>query len=103
MTSDSVIQAGNYWTNFIYGGKLPEVTQTIFTNGALDPFRLVSITQPLNIDSAAFVFEKYGKSRDLSTIDLENDSPQLVAFKQYVLGQVMELFPKTIKNNYLFI
>ncbi|XP_053670459.1 putative serine protease K12H4.7 [Anopheles nili] len=86
--SDAVIYDGVRLTNLHYGGQDPRSTNVLFTNGQLDPNRLVSITQYVNPLSYAYVAPNEFLYSELYSIG-EQDSPELATIKrsiqQYVL------------------
>uniref|UniRef100_A0A182QC77 Prolylcarboxypeptidase n=1 Tax=Anopheles farauti TaxID=69004 RepID=A0A182QC77_9DIPT len=81
--SDAVIYDGVRLTNLHYGGQDPRSTHVLFTNGELDPNRLVSITSYINPQSNAFVAPNEFVYSEIYSIS-ENDSAELVAIKQNI-------------------
>ncbi|XP_055545772.1 putative serine protease K12H4.7 [Wyeomyia smithii] len=82
LTSEVVVD-GVHLTNIHFGGKNPHVTNILFTNGALDPIRDISITEYHQSQSGAIVIPGYFNSPDLNTIS-GYDSPALLEAKHAI-------------------
>ncbi|EGI66772.1 PREDICTED: putative serine protease K12H4.7 [Acromyrmex echinatior] len=65
-------------TNIMYGGKLPDLRNVIFTNGNSDPWHPLSVLQDLNAFSPAIVINGSSHCRDLYS-DVTTDPDNLKA------------------------
>uniref|UniRef100_A0A1Y9H2E5 Prolylcarboxypeptidase n=1 Tax=Anopheles dirus TaxID=7168 RepID=A0A1Y9H2E5_9DIPT len=81
--TDAVIYDGVRLTNWHYGGQDPRSTHVLFTNGELDPNRLVSITSYTNPQSNAFVVPNEFVYAEIYSIS-EEDSAELATVKRNV-------------------
>jgi len=75
--------------NTIFGALNPAVTNTIFVQGELDPWRSLGIQNNLNPSSPAIVVRGASQGNDLAPIT-DDDSPQLVAAKQIVWDTIIQ-------------
>ncbi|XP_055550830.1 putative serine protease K12H4.7 [Wyeomyia smithii] len=82
LTSEVVVD-GVHLTNMHFGGKNPLISNVLFTNGALDPIRDISITDYHQPRSGAIVIPGYFNSPDLNSIT-GYDSPALLDAKHRV-------------------
>ncbi|XP_038119117.1 putative serine protease K12H4.7 [Culex quinquefasciatus] len=81
--SSEVVADGVHLTNMHFGGQNPRISNVLFTNGALDPQRDISITEYLQPRSNAIVIPGYFASPDLNAISGYN-SPELIEAKHKV-------------------
>ncbi|XP_050069701.1 putative serine protease K12H4.7 [Anopheles maculipalpis] len=81
--SDAVIYEGVRLTNLHYGGQDPRSTNVLFTNGELDPNRLVSITSYTNPLSYAYVVPNEFLYSEIYSIG-EEDSSELAIIKNSI-------------------
>ncbi|KAG4068454.1 hypothetical protein HA402_004794 [Bradysia odoriphaga] len=70
--------------NTVYGGLNPEVTNTIFVHGELDPWRTIGRLTELNPSSPAIVIRGGSQGNDLGPIT-DEDSAQLLAAKREII------------------
>ncbi|XP_011866150.1 PREDICTED: putative serine protease K12H4.7 [Vollenhovia emeryi] len=62
-------------TNIMYGGKLPDLRNVIFTNGDLDPWHPLSVIDELNASSPVIFMKGVSHCRDmLSDVDTDGDN-----------------------------
>lgn len=87
--NEEFIRNGNLNTNLVFGGLTPQVTNVYFTNGGIDPARLLSVTEDLNESSPADVIPGHGNGFDLRPLSL-SDSPELLAVKSRAWKLIME-------------
>ncbi|KFB34850.1 AGAP003639-PA-like protein [Anopheles sinensis] len=80
ITKDLVYEAVRI-TNLHYGGDDPRSTNVLFTNGALDPLRHVSITEYQNLLSNARVTPREFTAADIVSIQ-DSDSEELLETKR---------------------
>ncbi|XP_053672625.1 putative serine protease K12H4.7 [Anopheles nili] len=69
-------------TNARFGGLEPAIERAHFTNGGVDPYRVGSPLEDLNVKAPATVIPGTFVSPDLDSIDYEYDSPELIAAKE---------------------
>lgn len=81
-------------TNIAFGGMRPNVTNSIFTHGSIDPWRTLGVMADLHDSALAIVIEGESHSKDLGSIH-KNDSPALVEAKEAVL-QIVRNWLRTI-------
>ncbi|XP_053670445.1 putative serine protease K12H4.7 [Anopheles nili] len=98
--SQEVVYEGVRLTNFHFGGQDPRITNVLYTNAALDPFRRVSITYYQNLLSNARVTPRAFIGDDIQSIS-GFDSEELLETKhmaeQYIttwLGSPISPFRK---------
>lgn len=78
-----------------FGGSYPKITEVHFTNGAADPWRMISITQDRNALALADVIPRELSASDLPAIS-EDDSEELKVVKRRVKGLMSTyLYPIT--------
>ncbi|XP_049288456.1 putative serine protease K12H4.7 [Anopheles funestus] len=85
--SDAVIYEGVRLTNLHYGGQDPRSTNVLFTNGELDPNRLVSITSYINPLSYAYVVPNEFLYSEIYSIT-EEDSTELTTIKRSIQAYI---------------
>ncbi|XP_052863178.1 thymus-specific serine protease-like [Anopheles cruzii] len=69
-------------TNARFGGRQPAIERAHFTNGGVDPYRVVSPLEDLNANTPATLIPHVFDSADLESIDYEHDSAELIAAKE---------------------
>lgn len=79
--------------NTAYGAFNPNVTNTIFVHGELDPWRSIGRQTQLNPSSPAIIIRGGSQGNDLGPIT-DDDSPQLAEAKR----SIMETITRWIQN-----
>lgn len=75
--------------NIEFGGLTPNVTNVIFTQGSVDPWRSLGVMEDLNDDALAIVIEGASQANDLGPVH-DYDSPALVVAKEEIQQIVRE-------------
>ncbi|CAH2102188.1 unnamed protein product [Euphydryas editha] len=70
------VDSGIRDTNVFYGGRTPNVTKVVFTNGDLDPWSTLGVLEDLSYNAPAVVIPRSSHCRDLFS-NRENDIEEL--------------------------
>lgn len=76
--------------NHLYGGLNPRVTHVLYSHGMNDPWRTVGIQESNNPLTPVLLISGHAQGGELGPIDVEVDSPQLVAAKNRIKNTLNE-------------
>ncbi|TKC33958.1 hypothetical protein EI555_011267 [Monodon monoceros] len=84
-------------TNSYYGGQTPGATQVLFVNGDVDPWHVLSITQPLGPSESALLIPNASHCLDMAP-ERPSDSPSLRLARQCcsLTVQILSTSPQNI-------
>ncbi|KAJ8790423.1 hypothetical protein J1605_004396 [Eschrichtius robustus] len=85
-SASSIAQAVSQ-TNSYYGGQTPGATQVLFVNGDIDPWHVLSITQPLGPSESALLIPSASHCLDMAP-ERPSDSPSLRLARQNIFQQL---------------
>uniref|UniRef100_A0A8C9DZ52 Serine protease 16 n=1 Tax=Phocoena sinus TaxID=42100 RepID=A0A8C9DZ52_PHOSS len=85
-SASSIAQAVSQ-TNSYYGGQTPGATQVLFVNGDIDPWHVLSITQPLGPSESALLIPNASHCLDMAP-ERPSDSPSLRLARQNIFQQL---------------
>ncbi|XP_014206647.1 putative serine protease K12H4.7 [Copidosoma floridanum] len=80
----NLLEYGVSRTNIQYGGRLPDVTNVIFTNGDVDPWHRLSVLEDLNESSPAILISGTSHCEDLKSSKSARTSPELEGARKRV-------------------
>ncbi|KAB0402633.1 hypothetical protein E2I00_000603, partial [Balaenoptera physalus] len=95
-SASSIAQAVSQ-TNSYYGGQTPGATQVLFVNGDIDPWHVLSITQPLGPSESALLIPSASHCLDMAP-ERPSDSPSLRLARQCwsLTVQILSTSPQNI-------
>nr|XP_030705565.1 thymus-specific serine protease [Globicephala melas] len=85
-SASSIAQAVSQ-TNSYYGGQTPGATQVLFVNGDIDPWHVLSVTQPLGPSESALLIPNASHCLDMAP-ERPSDSPSLRLARQNIFQQL---------------
>nr|XP_034832507.1 lysosomal Pro-X carboxypeptidase-like [Maniola hyperantus] len=69
-------------SNNLYGGLHPNVTKVIFTNGEIDPWSTLSISEDISFDNPSVILPKASHCRDL--FPRKDDTEEIKQAREYI-------------------
>ncbi|CAH2102190.1 unnamed protein product [Euphydryas editha] len=77
------VDAGVKYINELYGGLTPNVTKVVFTNGDLDPWSTISVTEDLSSETPAILIPRASHCLDIVS-STKSDSEELKEARKQV-------------------